>query len=55
MQYKYIIIIVIIHYKGSDNKHKTGYGNGTNVNLYFSDTVYRFAVIISLKYNIYVY
>ena len=50
MQYKYIIIMFIIHYKGSDNRNnKTGYGNGTNVNLYFSDTVYRFAVYYKFK------
>ena len=42
-------------YNGSDNKNDTGYGNGTNLNLYLFDIIYRLAVIISLKYNINVY
>ena len=42
-------------YKGSDNKNGTGYRNGTNVNLYFFDIIHRFAVIISLIYNVNVY
>ena len=42
-------------YKGDDNKNGTGYGNGTNVNLYFFDIIYYLAVVISFKYDINIY
>ena len=44
-----------MHYKGSDNKNGTGYGNGTKVNLHFFYVVNCFAFTFSLEYDIYVY